>query len=103
MTTKSVLITAVASMALLASAAAAQNGPSVRQACMADRARLCPGIAPGPAMKQCMKSHKADISPGCHSAMETARAERAARNAQAAQSAPVAATAGSAPPAPIAH
>ena len=103
MKTTNVLITAVASLALLASGALARSASNVRQACMADRQALCPGVAQGPALKQCMKAHKANISPGCHAAMETAKAERAARNAQAAQTAPAANTAGTAAPAPMAH
>jgi hypothetical protein len=100
MKTTNVLITAVATLALLSSGALAQNAASVRKACMADRQALCPGVAPGPALKQCMKSHKANISPGCHAAMEAAKAQRSARRAQMA---PAASTSGTAAPAPIAH
>jgi hypothetical protein len=45
----------------LAATAYAQDKP-----CMADAARLCPDVEPGGgAQIECLKSHKADLSPGC--------------------------------------
>jgi hypothetical protein len=44
-----------------ASLASAQEKP-----CMADAARLCPGVEPGEgAQIACLKQHKEDLSPGC--------------------------------------
>jgi hypothetical protein len=53
-----VLICALAASASFAGAGA--NHP-----CKADRARLCPNLAKGPALHACMKAHAAELSPVC--------------------------------------
>jgi hypothetical protein len=91
-----VLASAVAVLSLAGTIAMAQGAPNVKKACAADMQKLCPGIADPHAAHQCMRSHVADVSPDCHSAMEAAKAARAERKAQAAAAA---APAGGAPPA----
>ena len=50
-----------AAMLALAPGARAQDKP-----CMADAARLCPGIEPGGgAQIACLKEHKQELSPAC--------------------------------------
>lgn len=89
-----ILSAATAVLILIGSAALAQSQPpqgymGVRKACAADMQRLCPTVAPGHgAIAQCLKAHASEVSPGCHSAFEAARAARAERKAQAASSAP---------------
>jgi hypothetical protein len=60
----------------------AGGGPRV--ACAADMAKLCPNAQTRDDRRQCMMSHKADISDGCKSAIAAAMA---ARNAAGASSA----------------
>ena len=93
-----VLTTAIAVLSLAGTAAVAQGAPGVKKACAADMQKLCPGIADPHAAKQCMKSHMADVSPDCHSAIEAAQAARAERKADAA-SATAPPSAGAQPPA----
>ncbi len=59
-------------LALVATASLAQEHP-----CKADRARLCPNVAKGPAMKQCMKAHAAEVSEVCRQAVATHHGKRA--------------------------
>jgi hypothetical protein len=91
MKTISVLASVIALLSLASTAAVAQGAPGVKKACAADMQKLCPGIADPHAARQCMKSHVADVSPDCHSAMEAAKAARAERKAEAASSPPPAA------------
>jgi len=72
---------AVAAFTLsLASASFAQEPPAgggqspVREACHSDMQKLCAGIQPGDALRQCMREHQAELSDGCKSAIMTARA-----------------------------
>lgn len=81
------LLAATAGFTLIGSIAAAQPAPTVREACMADRQRLCPGVARGPDLRACMKSHRAEFSQGCVAAMQAARAEHAQEKAAAATAA----------------
>ena len=58
---KRVMWLVAASTIGLAATAYAQDKP-----CMADAARLCPGVEPGGgAQIMCLKSHKEELSPGC--------------------------------------
>jgi hypothetical protein len=84
-----VLASAVAVLSLASSAAMAQGAPKVMKACAADMQKFCSGVADHHAARQCLRSHLADVSPECHSAMEAARAAaRAARAARMAAGAP---------------
>ena len=93
-----VLTTAIAVLSLVGTVAVAQGAPGVKKACAADMQKLCPGIADPHAARQCMKSHMADVSPDCHSAIAAAKAARAERKADAA-SATTPPSAGAPPPA----
>ena len=94
-----VLASAIAVLSLAGTAAAAQGAPGVKKACAADMQKLCPGIADPHAARQCMKSHMADVSPDCHSAMDAAKAARAERKAEAASAATAPPSADAPPPA----
>ena len=93
-----VLVVAATALSLIASTSALAQG--VKQACMADVQRMCPNAAPGRGMvMQCVKGRMTEVSPGCKTAIETARANRAARKAAAAeQPAPGSAPAATTPP-----
>ncbi len=53
----------VASASFAGAGAAGANHP-----CKADRARLCPNVAKGQPMHDCMKAHAAELSPVCQQA-----------------------------------
>jgi Cysteine rich repeat len=58
-------------IAALFTAAEAQQG-----ACKADVEKLCPGIQPGEGrILECLKSHKAEVSPGCTKHLKEVQAE----------------------------
>ena len=63
------------------SALAQQPAPpsgAVRQACHADVQKLCPGMRPGGgAIKECMTSHKDQLSQACKDALAKAEQEHA--------------------------
>jgi hypothetical protein len=99
MKTIRILASAIAVLSLASGAAIAQGAPGVKKACAADMQKFCPGIADHHAAHKCMMSHRADVSPDCHSAMEAAKAARAARKAADAASADAPPAAGP-PPAP---
>ncbi len=77
----SVLASAVAALSLMSGAATAQGAPSVKQACAADIEKFCPGTTDRHALRKCMKSHKADVTPDCRSAMKAAKLSRAGHKA----------------------
>ena len=81
-----VIAIAAAAVSLLGPAAAfAQGAPGVKQACMADVQRMCPGATPGKGwVMHCIKGRMSEVSPGCKSAVETTKANRAAARAAAA-------------------
>ena len=58
------------SLVLLAAlaASAAFAGAGANHPCKADRARLCPNVAKGQALHDCMKAHAAELSPVCQQA-----------------------------------
>jgi hypothetical protein len=60
--------------ALSAGAASAADHP-IPEACKADAASLCPGMAPGDGkFGKCMKEHRDKVSEGCRTAAKQARA-----------------------------
>ena len=62
---------------LLAGAAFAQPGGSVRQACAADLQKFCSSVQPGGGgMMKCMHQHSSDLSDECKSAWAARRASR---------------------------
>jgi hypothetical protein len=69
-------------LGLLSISALAQQAPApsgeVRQACHADVQKLCPGMRPGGGkLKECMESHKADLSSACRDALSKAEQQHA--------------------------
>ena len=80
-----VLATALAALSLAGTTAMAQGAPNVKKACAADRQKLCPGIDDPKSAHKCMKSHMADVSPDCHSAIVAAKAAHDERRAEAAR------------------
>ena len=54
---------------------------AAHQACAADMAKLCVGVEPGHGgMMQCVRQHRAELSPGCSQALGALRdARRAAK------------------------
>jgi hypothetical protein len=57
------LLVAASTLGLTATAYAQKEQ---EKPCMADAARLCPGVEPGGgAQITCLKSHKEELSPGC--------------------------------------
>lgn len=91
---------AVLAASLLAAGAASAGGDSAakpRVACAADIQKFCPTAAPGKEAKRCLKSHMAEASSGCQSAVQEAKAMHAQKKAAAAAATPEASTA---PPAP---
>lgn len=58
-------------LALVATSTLAQEGP-----CKADRERLCPNLAKGPARRECMKAHLAELSATCKQAVAEHRAAK---------------------------
>ena len=67
--------------ASLAQGAPAGGGPRV--ACAADLAKFCPDAQTGPDRRQCMMSHKDDLSAGCKTAIAAAMAARQAAQSSA--------------------
>ena len=57
--------------ALAATTSLAQEGP-----CKADKQKLCASVARGPAMRECMKAHAAELSEGCKQALLARRAAK---------------------------
>ena len=52
---------------------------AARQACMPDAAKLCASVEPGHgALMQCLRAHKAELSPDCGSALHAVRELRKA-------------------------
>jgi hypothetical protein len=50
------------------------SNPAVQAACREDVHRLCSGVQPGGGrIRQCMKEHRAEVSPGCVEAVRAAR------------------------------
>ena len=73
------LVVAIASSAAGVSLAqGALAGGGLRQACGADMAKLCPDAAPGDARRQCMRTHKDQLSEACKTAIVAAMAARQA-------------------------
>lgn len=72
-----------ASLAGAASAADAGGGKAaMRAACQADLTKLCPGVQPGGGrIKQCLKTHKDELSASCKSAIAERMAEKRAAKA----------------------
>ena len=56
----------------------ARQGPPMRIACAPDMKTLCPGLVKREA-RQCLKAHRAQLSPGCITFFEEARARRVHR------------------------
>ncbi|MEO8926047.1 MAG: hypothetical protein ABI306_02690 [Caulobacteraceae bacterium] len=81
------LATAASLLAVGFAAAQPAGPPKVKEACAADIQKMCATAGPGRATMQCMRGHMADASPGCQSAMQTARAMHAQRKAAAAAAA----------------
>ena len=74
---------ALGCLTLLSLSALSQQPPApsgeVRQACHADVQKLCPGMRPGGGrIKECMESHKADLSQACRDALSKAEQQHAA-------------------------
>jgi hypothetical protein len=72
----------LACLSVLSISVLAQQPPApsaeVRQACHADVQKLCPGMLPGGGrIKECMQSHKADLSQGCRDALSKAEQQHA--------------------------
>ena len=62
-----------------AGSAVAQTAPNlaVEAACRADIQRLCAGVQPGgDRIRQCMRAHVREVSPGCIAAARAARGAR---------------------------
>jgi hypothetical protein len=56
---------------------AAADAPSPRMACAADVTKLCAGLQPGNgAIRQCIQSHRDQLSDGCKAAIAAAMAAR---------------------------
>lgn len=75
---RTLLLSAILAAIVTGGSAAAQSGkPSeqLRQACASDVRTLCAGITPGGGrIKQCMIEKSDQLSDGCKSAMQAARA-----------------------------
>jgi hypothetical protein len=82
-----VLAPAIALLAVAGAAVGGAGGAGVKKACAADIQKFCPGISDRHAERQCMKSHMAEASPDCQSAVRAAKAARAEEKAAAASSA----------------
>ena len=68
------LIVLAGLMGSSAAAMAQQMGPMVMRACRSDISRLCGNVDPGHGhIKQCMKQHIMDVSPGCLKALVKAK------------------------------
>jgi hypothetical protein len=70
-------VSAVLAVASLTAGGAslAQGAPGgARVACAADLSKFCPSQQPGPDRRQCMMSHKDDLSAGCKAAIAAAMA-----------------------------
>jgi hypothetical protein len=58
---------------LLGPTAMAQTAHKGDKPCMADAARLCPGVEPGGgAQARCLKEHMSELSPACKKKMSAA-------------------------------
>jgi hypothetical protein len=75
-------------MALVSLGAQAQEAPppantpapatTVREACRTDLQKFCQNVQPGGGrIRECMASHKDDLSQGCRDALASARSHRA--------------------------
>jgi hypothetical protein len=60
----------------IAGAGFAQGGGGVRQACAPDLAKLCPNAQAGADRRQCMMSHKDQLSDACKTAIAAMMARR---------------------------
>ncbi|MGH6992006.1 MAG: hypothetical protein ACREEH_01585 [Caulobacteraceae bacterium] len=76
------ILTAALSAGLIASASAAWSAPTVKKACEADFAKLCPN-APNKrgATMRCVKTRLDQVSPNCSDAVKAAQARNAAKRA----------------------
>lgn len=64
-------------LALVAGPALAQQRGALRDACTQDAATLCPGVKPGGGrILACFKEKSAQLSEGCRTALQQARALR---------------------------
>ncbi len=67
---------AAALILLGCSAAYAQDRGAVREACKADMDRLCADASAGGGRRDCMRSHRDELSQGCKDAIATMRQQR---------------------------
>src|SRR3954462_15293214 len=75
-TTFAALLATAALGTLVSTAAVARDIPA---ACRSDAAALCPGLVPGDhKFGKCMKSHEAQVSPGCKEVAREIRKEHGA-------------------------
>jgi hypothetical protein len=74
--TRLAALTAALACALSAAPVLAGDGShKIPEACQADAASLCPGMAPGDGkFGKCMKEHRDKVSEGCRTAVKQARA-----------------------------
>ena len=87
-------LAAAVAVTAMASAALAQYGPpgggtpppKPKIACAADIQRLCPNLGPDrKAFKQCLKAHRAEVSPGCSASLQYVREMKRQRQAAGGQ------------------
>lgn len=76
-TIKLALISAAAAICIASAAVHAQTGaPPLRVACGADMQKFCPGLK-GKDARMCLRGFHAQISPGCMTFLDQAKAQRA--------------------------
>src|SRR5262245_40869069 len=78
------VFTMVAGMMLFVApgARAQQEQMGADKPCMADAARLCPGIEPGLKQIDCLKAHKEEVSPACKKNLVQAKEQQELKKEQ---------------------